>query len=181
MNKTAKLLLLTFVLILLVPSPAQAYIGPGAGFALAGSFFAVFAALFSALLLVFLWPIRLLWRILFGRRALARSRVKRVVVLGLDGLDHGLTEKMLAEGKLPHLAALRDQGCFKALGSTLPPISPVAWSSFQTGVNPGKHNIFDFLMPDSLTYQPKLSSVEIRPPRRVLRLGQYHIPLGKPD
>jgi predicted AlkP superfamily phosphohydrolase/phosphomutase len=38
----------------------------------------------------------------------------------------------------------------------------VAWSSFQTGVNPGKHNIFDFLIPDKKTYQPKLSSVEIR-------------------
>ena len=48
------------------------------------------------------------------------------------------------------------------LGSTLPPISPVAWSSFQTGVNPGKHNIFDFLIPDTRSYQPKLSSVEIR-------------------
>ena len=45
---------------------------------------------------------------------------------------------------------------------TLPPISPVAWSTFQTGVNPGKHNIFDFLVPDERTYQPKLSSVEIR-------------------
>src|SRR5262249_38777600 len=103
------------------------------------------------------------------------------VILGLDGLDHGLTEQMLADGKLPHLAKLRDQGCFKPLGSTLPPISPVAWSSFQTGVNPGKHNIFDFLTPDLRTYQPKLSSVEIRPPRRGLRLGKYRFPLGKAD
>ena len=113
--------------------------------------------------------------------ALAKSRIKRVVVLGLDGLDHGLTEKLLSEGKLPNLAALRGQGCFKSLGSTLPPISPVAWSSFQTGVNPGKHNIFDFLMPDLRSYQPKLSSVEIRPPRRSLRLGKYRFPLSKAD
>ena len=67
------------------------------------------------------------------------------------------------------------------LGSTLPPISPVAWSTFQTGTNPGKHNIFDFLMPDEQTYQPKLSSVEVRPPRRSLRLGKYRIPLGQPE
>ena len=86
---------------------------------------------------------------------------------------------MLAEGKLPHLAALREQGCFKALGSTVPPISPVAWSSFQTGVNPGKHNIFDFLTPDLRTYQAKMSSVEIRPPRRMLRFGKFQLPLGK--
>src|SRR5712692_8730873 len=168
MHKTHKIALLALLLILLVPGPALAYIGPGAGFALAGSFFAVFAAVFSAIVLVFTWPVRLLWCTLFRRRTPARSRVKRVVVLGLDGLDHGLTQKMLAEGQLPHLAALRDQGCFKPLGSTLPPISPVAWSSFQTGVNPGKHNIFDFLTPDQQTYQPKLSSVEIRPARRIL-------------
>src|SRR5262245_15002508 len=176
-----RLLLLAVVLVLLIPAPANAYIGPGAGFALAGSVFAVFAAVCSALLLLLTWPARLLFRAIFGRRRLARSRVKRVVILGLDGLDHGLTEKMLADGKLPHLAALREQGCFRPLASTLPPISPVAWSTFQTGVNPGKHNIFDFLMPDLRTYEPKLSSVEIRPPRRTLRLGKYVVPLGKAD
>ena len=167
--------------LLLAPSPALAYIGPGAGFALAGSFFAVFAAVFSAFLTVLTWPVRLLSRTLFGWRALRRSRFKRVVILGLDGMDHGLTEKMLEEGKLPNLAALRDQGCFKPLGTTVPPISPVAWSTFQTGVNPGKHNIFDFLTPDLRTYRAKLSSVEIRPPRRSIRSGKYQIPLGKAE
>jgi predicted AlkP superfamily phosphohydrolase/phosphomutase len=181
MNKTARLCLLTLLFILLLPSLALAYIGPGAGFAVAGSVFAVFAAMFSAVVLVFTWPIRLVWRTLFGRRAPVKSRIKRAVVLGLDGLDHGLTEKLLSEGRLPNLAKLRDQGCFKPLGSTLPPISPVAWSSFQTGTNPGKHNIFDFLMPDLKTYQPKLSSVEIRPPRRSIRLGKYRFGLGKAD
>src|SRR5260370_885095 len=77
--------------------------------------------------------------------------------------------------------ALRIGHCFMPLGSTLRPISPVAWSSFQTGVNPGKHNIFDFLVPDPRTYQPKLSSVDIRPSRRSLRLGKYRFPLGKAD
>jgi predicted AlkP superfamily phosphohydrolase/phosphomutase len=181
MRKLPWLLLLTLLFVLLAPSTAQAYIGPGAGFAVAGSFFAVFTAFCSAVLMLITWPIRLVWRTLFGWRALRRSRVKRVVILGLDGLDYGLTEKLLSEGRLPHLEALRKQGCFKPLGSTLPPISPVAWSSFQTGVNPGKHNIFDFLIPDPRTYEPKLSSVEIRPPRRVLRLGKYRFPLGKAD
>lgn len=169
------------VCVFLVPRPAQAYIGPGAGFALAGSFLAMFAAVFSAVVMLLSWPVRLLWRILFGRRPSKRAKVKRVVILGLDGLDYGLTEQMLSEGKLPHLAALRDQGCFQPLGSTLPPISPVAWSSFQTGVNPGKHNIFDFLIPDTQTYQPKLSSVEIRPSRRGLRLGGIQLLKGRPD
>jgi predicted AlkP superfamily phosphohydrolase/phosphomutase len=48
-------------------------------------------------------------------------------------------------------------------------------------VNPGKHNIFDFLTPDLNHYHAKLSSVEIRPPRRSITLGKYRIPLGKAD
>jgi predicted AlkP superfamily phosphohydrolase/phosphomutase len=180
-NKRLLLFLAGLGMLLLVPSPAFAYIGPGAGFALAGSFFAVFAAVCSALLMTITWPARLALRTLLGWKALRRSRVKRVVILGLDGLDHGLTTRLLDEGQLPNLAALCAQGCFKSLASTLPPISPVAWSSFQTGVNPGKHNIFDFLIPDPRTYQARLSSVEIRPPRRSLRLGKYLVPLGKAD
>jgi predicted AlkP superfamily phosphohydrolase/phosphomutase len=166
---------------LLDPSPAHAYIGPGAGFALAGSFLAVFAAFFSALLLLLTWPMRLLGRALFGWRRTARSRFKRIVILGLDGLDYALTQRLLAEGQLPHLEVLRKQGCFKPLATTLPSLSPVAWSSFQTGTNPGKHNIYDFLTPDLNTYRPKLSSVEIHPPRRTICLGKHRIPLGRAD
>jgi predicted AlkP superfamily phosphohydrolase/phosphomutase len=181
MRKFILFLCITSLVALVFPDPVHAYIGPGAGFALAGSFFAVFAAFLSAMVMLLTWPVRLLWRAIFGGRGLADSRFQRVVILGLDGLDHGLTERFLAEGKLPHLATLRDQGCFKPLASTLPPISPVAWSSFQTGTNPGKHNIFDFLIPDVHTYHPKLSSVDTHPPRRNLRIGSYVLPLGKAD
>lgn len=138
------------------------YIGPGAGFALAGSFLAVLGAMFSALSMILMWPIRRVLRAIFRKRPPRPPRFRRIVVLGLDGLDHKLTSELLAAGKLPHLAALQQRGSFQSLGSTLPPISPVAWSTFQTGVNPGKHNIFDFLTPDENTYLPKLSSVEIR-------------------
>jgi predicted AlkP superfamily phosphohydrolase/phosphomutase len=157
------------------------YIGPGAGFALAGSFLAVFGAILSAIAMLLLWPVRRLGRFLFRRKPPKKPQFKRVVILGLDGLDHGLTERLLSEGKLPHLAALREQGEFKALASTLPPISPVAWSSFQTGVNPGKHNIFDFLTPDTRTYQPKLSSVEIRATERSFGIGPLRLKFGRPD
>ena len=163
--RTLRVALLAAVLILVFARPpAAAYIGPGPGFALAGSAFAVMAAIFSAILMLFTWPVRWAIRSIRGGLALARSRVTRFVILGLDGMDYRLTQKFLAEGKLPNLAALRKRGYFKPLASTVPPISPVAWSSFQTGVNPGKHNIFDFLTPDLRTYQPKLSSTEIRPP-----------------
>jgi predicted AlkP superfamily phosphohydrolase/phosphomutase len=177
----ARLFLLAVLCLACDAARADAYIGPGAGFAVGGSFLAVFAAVFSALAMFLAWPVRFFWRLLFRKRPPNKPQFKRVVVLGLDGLDHGLTMKLLAEGKLPNLAKLQAQGCGRALGSTLPPISPVAWSSFQTGVNPGKHNIFDFLVPDEQTYQPKLSSVEVRPPRRALQLGKLRFPLGKPD
>lgn len=158
-----------------------AYIGPGAGFALAGSFLALFGALLSAISMVLFWPLRRMLRLLFRRHPPGKPRFRRVVILGLDGLDHGLTRRLLEEGKLPHLAALRDRGSFQPLGSTLPPISPVAWSSFQTGVNPGKHNIFDFLTPDERTYQPKISSVEIRTSTRTIGLGPLRWTVRRPD
>src|SRR5579863_8761344 len=64
-------------------------------------------------------------------------------------------------GRLSNLARMADQGTFTELGTTLPPISPVAWSSFMTGVNPGKHNIFDFLNRDLRTCLPELSSAKV--------------------
>jgi predicted AlkP superfamily phosphohydrolase/phosphomutase len=178
----AAVLFAAALLILLLPKPALAYIGPGAGFALAGSFFAIFGAILSAMSMVLFWPIRRLLRLIFRKQPPGKVRFRRIVILGLDGLDHGLTEKLLAAGKLPNLAKLREQGGFQSLGSTLPPISPVAWSSFQTGVNPGKHNIFDFLIPDERTYQPKLSSVEIRTTARSIGWGPLSVSFGRrPD
>ena len=59
-------------------------------------------------------------------------------------MDPELAERFISEGKLPNLAMLQEQGTFRKLRTTYPPISPVAWSTFMTGVNPGKHGIFDF-------------------------------------
>ncbi|MHC4440306.1 MAG: alkaline phosphatase family protein [Planctomycetota bacterium] len=180
-NKALKSLLLAAVIVLLIPAKAQAYIGPGAGFAVAGSLLAIFSATLSAVLALFTWPVRCLIRTIRGRRAFARSRIKKFVVLGLDGMDYALTEKFLEEGKLPNLIKLRQQGCFKRLTTTIPPISPVAWSSFQTGSNPGKHNIFDFLTRDKKSYLPKLSSVDIRGPRRkITAWANINLPWAKP-
>jgi predicted AlkP superfamily phosphohydrolase/phosphomutase len=177
----AKLAILAVLVILAYPSQAHAYIGPGAGFAVVGSFLAMFAAFLSTFLALFTWPVRYAIRSIRGRKAFARSRIKKFVILGLDGMDYALTEKLLAEGKLPNLDKLRKQGCFKPLATTVPSISPVAWSSFQTSSNPGKHNIFDFLTRDKHTYQPKLSSVDIRGPRRIINLGKYQFPICKAD
>jgi predicted AlkP superfamily phosphohydrolase/phosphomutase len=157
----------------------MAYVGPGAGFAVMSSFLALLVGLFYSAVSLVLWPFRQLRRLLRSRRAGARAQLKRLIILGLDGLDPELASKWMDEGKLPHLAYLRQQGGFDRLRTTAPPISPVAWSSFQTGVNPGKHAIFDFLARDPATYAARLSSAEIQGPRRWLRLGPLAIPLKR--
>ncbi|MCH7592832.1 MAG: alkaline phosphatase family protein, partial [Planctomycetes bacterium] len=174
------LALLAAIVVLATPSTAHAYIGPGAGIALGTTLFAFFAAFFSGLAAFFLWPLRWLIRFVRGRHALAKARIKRFVVLGLDGMEPTLAEKFMAEGKMPNLSRLAKEGTFKRLATTLPPLSPVAWSTFLTGCNPGKHNIFDFLTRDKHNYLPLLSSVQIAGPSRELKIGRYRIPLGKP-
>ena len=94
-------------------------------------------------------------------------------------MDPGLAERFIHEGRLPNLAKLRDLGTFRPLRTTFPAISPVAWSTFQTGVNPGKHNIYDFLGRDLANYLPYLSSAQISKPKRRLKVGKYFLPLGK--
>lgn len=163
------------------PERADAYIGPGAGFALGTTVFAFFAAMVSGFLALIFWPVRWAFRAIRGRKALAQAKVKRFVILGLDGMEPSLAEKYMAEGKMPNLSRLAAQGCFKRLGTTAPPLSPVAWSTFLTGCNPGKHNIFDFLTRDKRTYLPLLSSVSIHESSRALKIGKWKIPLGKPD
>ncbi|PYU09479.1 MAG: nucleotide pyrophosphatase, partial [Acidobacteria bacterium] len=120
------------------------------------------------------------FRMVRRRRAYRKARVKRVVILGFDGMDPTLAERYMQQGKLPHFSRLRDTGTFRPLATTIPPISPVAWSSFLTGVNPGKHNIYDFLTPDRERYLPELSSARIRDARKILKIGRYSIPLGRP-
>ena len=166
------------IFLFLVPAEAQAYVGPGAGFAIVSSFLTFLLASISSLFALVTWPVRQFFRYLRRRRAIQRAKVKRVVILGFDGMDPELAERYMKEGKLPNLAKLRERGTFRNLATTIPPISPVAWSSFLTGVNPGKHNIYDFVMPDRQRYLPELSSARIRGPKRQLKIGRYSIPLG---
>ncbi len=81
----------------------------------------------------------------------------RVVVLGFDGADHRLVERFLAEGKLPNLKKLADEGSFSPLRPTIPAQTPVSWSTFSTGLSPGRTQIFDFLKRDPKTYRPEFA------------------------
>ena len=68
---------------------------------------------------------------------------KRVFVIGLDGATFDLLDPWIEDGRLPNLKKLMEKSAYGRLESTIPPISPPAWTSFMTGVNPGKHGIYD--------------------------------------
>jgi predicted AlkP superfamily phosphohydrolase/phosphomutase len=93
-----------------------------------------------------------------------RRAPHKVFLVGFDGMDPTLARRFMAEGKLPNLSQLAREGTFSPLQTTQPSESPTAWASFATGVNPGKHNIFDFLVRDLDTYAPDLAMVRKEPP-----------------
>jgi len=167
--------------ILITPEPVFAYIGPGAGFVFVSSFLIIFISIFLSLMSLLLFPFRVLKnKIKRKKKGISKTNTKRVIIAGFDGMDPELTEKLMNEGKLPNFRRLKEIGTFSELQTTYPPISPVAWSSFSTGTNPAKHNIFDFLAPDRNTYMSTLSSVNITKSSKNISLGKYKIPLKKP-
>jgi predicted AlkP superfamily phosphohydrolase/phosphomutase len=102
---------------------------------------------------------------------------QKLVILGFDGMDPKLVKRWMDEGKLPNIRKLAARGSgVRALGTTHSPESPTAWASFATGVNAGKHNIYDFLVRDTSNYLPDLGMVHFEPPRFVLN----YIPVAKP-
>ena len=172
---------LVIVVLVLSPALAHAYAGPGAGFAVLSSFWAIFVAFLYSFYALMTWPFRQLYRLIRNRNAYGKAKFKRAVILGFDGMDPELADRFMNEGKLPNLAKLRGKGTFTRLRTTFPAISPVAWSTFMTGVNPGKHNIYDFLARDTNNYLPFLSSAEIKGPTRQIKIGKYSIPFGKTE
>jgi predicted AlkP superfamily phosphohydrolase/phosphomutase len=68
----------------------------------------------------------------------------RVLALAFDGADYALVQRFVAEGRLPTISRLAREGAFGPLRSTIPAFTPTAWSSFLTGLNPGRHGIFNF-------------------------------------
>ena len=105
------------------------------------------------------------------------TAIHRVVVLGVDGLDYSLVRELMARGRMPNFDRLSKAGHFSALATSTPPQSPVAWSSFITGLDPGGHGIFDFIHRDPKTMQPFLSTTRTVAARRIAVAG-WRLPLS---
>jgi predicted AlkP superfamily phosphohydrolase/phosphomutase len=111
--------------------------------------------------------------------ACGHRTARQVIVIGVDGMDPAFVERHWTD--LPNLARLRDRGSFARLETTTPPQSPVAWSTFITGLDPAQHGIFDFVHRDPATLEPFLSMGETRAPRFTIPLGPYELPLTSPQ
>jgi predicted AlkP superfamily phosphohydrolase/phosphomutase len=114
---------------------------------------------------------------LFASAACAAD-VPSVVVLGIDGMDPDMLTRFVAEGHMPNFKALIDEGSFVKLETSIPPQSPVAWSNFITGMDPGGHGIFDFIHRDPVSYMPIFSAADIKEPSRVISFDDWTLPLA---
>ncbi len=108
----------------------------------------------------------------------------RVVVFGIDGGTWSILKPLMERGLMPNLAALAREGASFDLQSTMPPITPPAWTTFQTGVGPGRHGVYDFGRPRPGSYRTEfLNSAQIQAPtiwQMVSRAGGRVIALNVP-
>lgn len=96
---------------------------------------------------------------------------KKIIILGFDGLSPRLIEPLMAEGELPNFKRLGDSGSYTMLSTTNPSQSPVAWTGFSTGKNPGKHGVYDFIVrnPKNMELTLSLSNIKGGKARRVIQ------------
>ncbi len=155
----------------------RSYIDPGSGFifgqGLLSSAWVMALGLFGIFLFIFKFLFRFLRKFLFifvvialilaagGLLMHKNSPKKKVIIIGIDAMDPNITEKLIQEGRLPNFSYLKASGTYSRLSTTNPSESAVAWTSFSTGLNPGGHGIFDFVMRDPNNYQLYLSLNEI--------------------
>jgi len=121
--------------------------------------------------------------LLVGALSHARSEVRPgVFIMGVDGVDPVILNRMMDEGQLPNFRQLAQDGTYQSLGTSNPPQSPVAWSNFVTGMDPGGHGIFDFVHRDPATYHPISSATPATDdPGSAFRFFGYVIPLSPPE
>ena len=111
-----------------------------------------------------------------------------MLIVGLDGAGFDVIEPLMRTGRLPNLAKLMSQGAYGPLESTVHPLTPLAWTSFLTGKNPGKHGIFDFFARVENTYKFRLVTLAERSSRDFIdilsdanrRVVSLNVPLTYP-
>jgi len=102
---------------------------------------------------------------------------KKVIVLGIDAMDPDMSESLMDAGMLPNFDKLRRSGGYQRLGTSKPPLSPVAWANFTTGANPGTHGIFDFVVPDSRLPGRTRDSIAQTRAGSGIAVGKYVLPV----
>ncbi len=103
----------------------------------------------------------------------------RVLVIGLDGATMRLLQPMIAAGRLPNLARFIETGASGPLRSTIRPESSIAWSSFATGVNAGRHGIFGFVGPIAGSYRTRLmTAADLHAPPFWVHLADHGVRVG---
>jgi predicted AlkP superfamily phosphohydrolase/phosphomutase len=103
---------------------------------------------------------------------------RRLIILGIDGMDPQLLHRFMREGRMPNFSLLEAQGDFRELTTSIPPQSPVAWSNLITGMNAGGHGIFDFIHRDPKTLSLYFSASKVEGPKHSIHIGNWAIPLG---
>ncbi len=106
------------------------------------------------------------------------SPAKRVFILGIDGMDPKLLQRFADEGRLPNFKKLMEEGDFRPLQTVMPPLSPAAWSTFITGMDPGGHGIFDFIHRDPKTMLPEFAMSQTVDSDWNIPVGDWIVPLS---
>ncbi len=113
---------------------------------------------------------------------------RRVLIFGIDGGTFNVVGPMLEAGLLPHLARIRLEGAAGALYTVYPPLTAPAWATFLTGLNPGRHGVFDFLAPPRHGYHRRLQNASALASARIFdtlssvgrTVGAVNVPLTFP-
>ncbi|MGQ9729870.1 MAG: alkaline phosphatase family protein [Candidatus Zipacnadales bacterium] len=117
---------------------------------------------------------------------LRTRQIPRLLQIGIDGADYNITEWLMERGYLPTLCALAEAGAWGPMRSTVPPLTPPAWTTLMTGKNPGKHGVFDFLpmTPDKpvtpLDGRRRATSLWRALSERGYRVGTFNLPMTYP-
>ena len=114
-------------------------------------------------------------------RIIKNAKYKRVITLGMDGLDPKIILQLMKRGEMPNFSRLSKTGHFSPLGTSNPPQSPTAWATIATGNDPGYHGIFDFLNRRVDDYMPELAVFKRNPNNLLGRRNSMFLPVMEGD